>query len=92
MLTVNFELKDALSGTGMIVILLPQKIKKITGSLSVELSSSITSGTGKIKQFPTVSYYLSQQTIPSLTNTTSFVCPLTGDCLVLTNLIDNVTT
>ena len=72
-------------------MLMPQLINKIQGSLSVEMSSSLATGsTGRLKQFPsTIQFYTYQQVIPSPTNSTSYTCPSTGGCLLLTSLSDN---
>ncbi len=88
-MTINFELRDALMGSGMIVVQVPEGMYVNEGELSAECSSSATSGT-RIKQFATLRYFRRDEVMPSTSGNSSLACGSVGGCLVIGPILDNV--
>lgn len=69
MMTINFELRDPLLGSGLILVQVPERIHVNETELSVECNSSLLTGT-RIRQFPTVKYFVYQGVMSSASGNT----------------------
>ncbi len=91
-LLMNFQIKDGLSGDGIILVQLSEKIiVKNPSLLTVTLNSSIVS-VDKIVTSPTLTFHQFNSTIMSLTSNTFIQCKSKTGCLLLKTLSINSST